>query len=681
MIRRLLPLLIVSMLLTALATQVSLAQDGDQDGPVVNGRALEKSRLPRPMIDGVVEPSMVRESTSGILSILADDPSDTCEDATDIALVPEIHPADGISYDVLNATSVNSDPVLTCMWGTPQRTKGFRTVWYKLLVPASGRITLDTFGSAYDTVLGVYKGECGALQQVACNDDNNGFTSGQTLAVTAGEEFYIVFADREPGIPNIPNSTNLQFSAFLEPIQARWDTVDTQQTTPAISRHATAAYQGKLYVIGGQTGGAGVPFVSNQVLRLNPGNGNWKVMAQIPGAGYSNTTAALVGDHIYVPSGYNGNDLGYDGLHWSYRIPPNDDAQDLGTWSTVRALPEKVAWAASAVPPSTDNPGYYLIGGTASTNLFGENTTASNRAYFYSVNSDKWLPITSMQTARYAHTGAWVGTGNRGACVAGGLGVQNGGFVLHTSAECYWPGTGWRYIGDMNIARIGAGSAVGPDGKWYVFGGLTVIADVLVPVLQTEVYDPRLGTWTLMSPEFNLGGQDILSARGYPRGSFIGNDLYVVGGSIFVDGEHALPLTEKLTIPPVSQFMPISLAMGQDYLLPDDTIGMARPLPFGFHYRGNFNKQRDFYDFFSFSISEPQDITIQLQVPDGNNFDLYLYGHNKTEWGSSTNPLNGADELIEMRQLGARQYFVLVERKFPTGSPDKGANYDLVILN
>jgi hypothetical protein len=405
-------------------------------------------------------------------------------------------------------------------------------------------------------------------------------------------------------------------------------------------------------------------------------------MATIPGAGYSNTTAALVGDRIYVPSGYNGNDLGYDGLHWSFRIPPDDDPHDFGSWNTVQQLPRKVAWAASAVPPSTQNPGYYLMGGTTSTDLFGANTIASNEAYFYSANSDDWLPITAMQTARYAHTGAWVSAGNLGACVAGGLGTQpGGGFVIHTSAECYRPGGGWRSIADMNIARIGAGSAVGPDGKWYVFGGQTAIdSTTLIPVLQTEVYDPRQGTWSVLPPEFNLGGQDLLSARGFPSGSVVGNDLYVVGGSIFVNGEQAMPLTEKINIPPVSSYAPVALAFGEDFLLPDDTFGMARPLPFGFHYEGDFDRQRDFYDFFSFSITEPQDIRIELEVPDGNNFDLYLFGHNKLEWAASTSALQGEDELIALR-LDPRRYFVLVERKFPTGSPDRSAEYDLVILN
>jgi alpha-tubulin suppressor-like RCC1 family protein len=44
-------------------------------------------------------------------------------------------------------------------------------VWYQFTTPADGLLEVDTFGSDFDTGLGFYTGSCGALTEVACNDD------------------------------------------------------------------------------------------------------------------------------------------------------------------------------------------------------------------------------------------------------------------------------------------------------------------------------------------------------------------------------------------------------------------------------------------------------------------------------------------------------------------------------
>jgi hypothetical protein len=687
LMRRFMPLLLVAVLLTLLipvierGTHRSLAQE---DRITIDSSRLDPSNIPGVMIDGSAGEAMALNSLTGPLALVADDPADRCQDAPEIFLYPE-SPADGVSFDTEAATSEPDDPVLSCMWGNPSRPQGYRTVWYKLIVPASGRISLDTFSSGYDTVLGVYSGDdCSALTPVRCEDDSNGFSSATILPVTAGETYYIEIADWQPGIPDVANAATLNFTAFLNPIQSRWEQVSTNPTSPAISRHATVAYDGRLYVIGGQSGGEDVPFVSNRLLRLNVINGNWREMAPIPGAGYSNNTAALVNGRIYVPSGYNGNDLGYDGLHWVYDIAQN-------FWQTVTSIPswqlpggKPFAWSASAVPPSNDR--YFLMGGTSSTELFDSQTASNDEAYVYLVGPDTWLPIESMQTARYAHTASWVPEDNLGACVAGGLGVLSGGvFVFHSSAECYDPVDGvWRWIGNMNIPRIGAGSVTGPDGKWYVFGGLTAVNETdLAAVLQTEVYDPVQNTWTLLPPEFNLGGQDLNSARGFPAGSMIGNMLYVTGGSIFFEGEKAVQLTEKLLLPTRTTYAPVIFGPGDDSLKPDDTFAQARGLAFGQTQSRNFQGQRDFFDVYTFNLNAPTNVQIQLQVPDNNDFDLFLYGQNKLLWDSSTNPFNGQDEFIPRQdhflRLEARRYYVVVERKFPTAQPDKGDYYQITL--
>ena len=678
---RLFSLLFVAVLLTGLVTAVGMAQDGDVAEPSLPGEPLIVPELPPAMIAGVADPPPARDSTSGVLALRADEPADSCEEAPEIALLPN-DPADGIQVNVKDFTEEGNDPILSCMWGQPSRASGYRTVWYKLIVPASGRINFDTFSSTYDTVLGVFKGQCGSLEQVLCSDDVNGFAAETTLQVSAGETYYIEVADWQLGVGNAPL---LNFGALLEPVNSRWDTLETKPLSPAISRHATVARGDKLYVVGGQTGGAGVPFVSNNLWRLNTTTNVWETMAPIPGAGYSNTTAALVNNNIYLPSGFSGSSAGYDGLHWRYSIANN-------SWSLVASIPQNslpngrpFAWAASAVPPANNR--YYLMGGITSTAPLDPLAEVSRETYSYFPEFNTWSKVDPMQAARYAHTASWVSLNNLGACVAGGLGVQPGEeggesvAILHRSAECYLEGLGWRFIGDMKIPRFGAGSATGPDGRWYVFGGITIVENVLVPVLQTEVYDPRLNTWTVLPPEYNLGAQELLSARAYPRGSVIGNTLYVTGGSIFLNGENALPLTEKITIPRSTLHLPSLFGQYNDFARPDDNFEQARGIAFGVPQSRNFDSQRDFYDFYTFNLTRTQRVTIDLEVPEDNNFDLFLYGENKLLWGQSAQPFNGEDERIRDLQLEPRRYYIMVKRSFPTERPDQGAAYRISLRN
>ncbi|MBI5866418.1 MAG: hypothetical protein HZB38_18260 [Planctomycetes bacterium] len=68
-------------------------------------------------------------------------------------------------------------------------------VWYRYRPTANATITAETCGStsSYDTVLSSYTGTCGALAQIACNDDTSGcgLLSRITWAGTAGVTYYI----------------------------------------------------------------------------------------------------------------------------------------------------------------------------------------------------------------------------------------------------------------------------------------------------------------------------------------------------------------------------------------------------------------------------------------------------------------------------------------------------------
>lgn len=90
--------------------------------------------------------------------------------------------------DTTDATIAADDPVLCIV------SRGDATVWYRLIAPSTGTLTVNTFGSAYDTVLAVFSGTRGALTLLACNDDYTSFQSQVMLSVTAGETYYIEVA-------------------------------------------------------------------------------------------------------------------------------------------------------------------------------------------------------------------------------------------------------------------------------------------------------------------------------------------------------------------------------------------------------------------------------------------------------------------------------------------------------
>ncbi|WP_415326430.1 T9SS type A sorting domain-containing protein [Chryseobacterium sp. MMS23-Vi53] len=81
-------------------------------------------------------------------------------------------PGGTFDQNAITATNVNST---SSSPGTCQ-TSSNNNVWYKVVVPASGNITLETkavTGSTFtDTVMSAYSGTCGALTLLQCNDDN-----------------------------------------------------------------------------------------------------------------------------------------------------------------------------------------------------------------------------------------------------------------------------------------------------------------------------------------------------------------------------------------------------------------------------------------------------------------------------------------------------------------------------
>jgi hypothetical protein len=88
------------------------------------------------------------------------------------------------------ATVETADPSPSC--GSTSRNN---SVWYRLTTAGSGSVTVDTFGSSYDTILTAWTGSPGALSQVVCNDDFSGLQSLITFTAAAGTTYYFMVSD------------------------------------------------------------------------------------------------------------------------------------------------------------------------------------------------------------------------------------------------------------------------------------------------------------------------------------------------------------------------------------------------------------------------------------------------------------------------------------------------------
>ncbi|KPH13478.1 choice-of-anchor J domain-containing protein [Chryseobacterium sp. ERMR1:04] len=114
--------------------------------------------------------------------------NDTCSGAVPLAI--------GSDFNSGAVTSTNKDATTD---GTAIcQTNSGNNVWFSVVVPASGNITLETgpvSGSTFtDTVMSAYGGTCGSLTQIACNDDVAPGILSSKISLTGqtpGETLYI----------------------------------------------------------------------------------------------------------------------------------------------------------------------------------------------------------------------------------------------------------------------------------------------------------------------------------------------------------------------------------------------------------------------------------------------------------------------------------------------------------
>ncbi len=600
--------------------------------------------------------------------------ADMCADATPLQLSFQ-NSADGGGTVTNLYTQEATDPVLACMFGNPATPQGYRTAWYVLVAGDTSMLTLTTEGTDYDTVLGVFAGTCSALQALACSDDFRGFQSSVTLPVVRGRTYYILVADYQSGTPA---AATLKLSATLREGGARWNQITTLPLG-GISRHAFVSDGPEMFVIGGQTHISGIPVLSNNLLLYNALSDRWRELSDMPGPGLSNTTAVRLGRKIYIPGGFNGNTSDYANTHLVYDITTD-------FWQQIAPIPaallpneEMFAWSAAAAEPSESS--YFTTGGITSYPALDVDAVVISQTYRFTPATNRWEAFQPMTTARYAHTAAWVTLGNRGLCVVGGLspGQDSEGeavMVLLTGGECYNPagGSGWQPTGDLNFPRYAAGSAIGPDGNWYVFGGL----DAAGGVPETEFYNPLTNAWQVLGGEFSLGGLPQDPARVWPRGAFWGDRLYVFGGNTPPGEQRVISSVEGMSLgvgfaPLANRIVfPFVTVLGSDNLL-NNAVG----LPIDGRLSGNFAESTQFYNPYFFDWPVFGRATIRLSnIPANSNFNISVYDSQKVLRGQGNTALYGGEKTVSLT-LAPGRYYILVERIFPKDLPNPADFYRL----
>lgn len=141
--------------------------------------------------------------------------NDLCAGA--IALTPAANFAAGVQAGTISASTTTAGITPSCQASFSQ------DVWYTVVVPASGNVTIETqtatANTMTDSVVAAFSGTCGALTQVGCDDDSgltgvNNFMSVLSLTgQTPGATLYVGVWKYNTTASNSTNS-NFQISAY-----------------------------------------------------------------------------------------------------------------------------------------------------------------------------------------------------------------------------------------------------------------------------------------------------------------------------------------------------------------------------------------------------------------------------------------------------------------------------------
>ena len=153
--------------------------------------------------------------------------------AAQCLLLPSLHAqpandnfANRIAITLANPTVTGSNVGAAKESGEPTPAGfGGKSVWWSWVAPASGNVQINTTGSSFDTVLGVYTGTTVSnLILVAANDDNGALkTSLVGLSVTSGVEYEIEVDGFNNNSGNPANAASGSIALMIDALPAILD--------------------------------------------------------------------------------------------------------------------------------------------------------------------------------------------------------------------------------------------------------------------------------------------------------------------------------------------------------------------------------------------------------------------------------------------------------------------------
>ena len=110
-----------------------------------------------------------------------------------------------LTGDTATATGTNVDATKEAGEPNHAGNPGGHSVWWRWKAPADGGVTVETCGSSFDTVMGIYTGDVvSALTTVVANDDAAcGVASSTTFLATSGVTYWIAVDGRNDDTGNI----------------------------------------------------------------------------------------------------------------------------------------------------------------------------------------------------------------------------------------------------------------------------------------------------------------------------------------------------------------------------------------------------------------------------------------------------------------------------------------------
>lgn len=124
--------------------------------------------------------ALVVAAASPVLA--APPPNDNFASSQRIVALPHTN-----TVNTVDATTESTDPTPSC--GNASKA---RSVWWSYTPTTSARLEANTLESSYDTILSVWTGSAGALEEMACNDNLDSRQSQVYFDAAAGETYHFL---------------------------------------------------------------------------------------------------------------------------------------------------------------------------------------------------------------------------------------------------------------------------------------------------------------------------------------------------------------------------------------------------------------------------------------------------------------------------------------------------------